>query len=81
VISPYAKAGYVSHDQHEVASTLHLIEAVFGLPSLGGADARADQFGDMFDFSQPPLTFRKIPTHLHAADFLRQRASSTLPDY
>ncbi|MBV8066330.1 MAG: hypothetical protein JO113_00025, partial [Candidatus Eremiobacteraeota bacterium] len=55
VISPYAKAGYLSHQQHEVASTLHLIEAVFNVPSLGGADARADSFGGMFDFSQVPL--------------------------
>lgn len=80
VISPYAKAGYVSHTQHEIASTLHLIEAVFGLPSLGGADARADAFNDMFDFSQPALHFRKIPTRLHADDFERQAPSSRAPD-
>ena len=58
VLSPYAKPGYVSHKRHEIASTLHFIEAVFGLPSLNGADARSDQFGDMFDFSQTPLQFR-----------------------
>lgn len=80
VISPYAKAGYVSHQPHEIASTLHLIEAVFGLPALGGADTRADQFGDMFDFSQTPLTFRKIPTHLQPQDFLRQQPSFKAPD-
>jgi len=81
VLSPYAKAGYVSHKRHEIASTLHLIEAVFGLPSLGGADARADQFGDMLDFSQTPLTFHKIPTRLQPQDFLHQAPSSTPPDY
>jgi len=80
VISPFAKAGYVSHEQHEVASSLHLIEAVFGLPSLGGADARADTFGDMFDFSQAPLKFHKIPTRLHASDFTAQRPSNVPPD-
>lgn len=80
VISPYAKAGYVSHEQHEVASTLRLIEAVFGLPTLGGADARADAFGDMFDFSQAPLKFRKIPTRLHASDFIKQPPSNVPPD-
>jgi len=81
VISPYAKAGYVSHRQHEVASTLHLIEAVFGLQSLGGADARADAFGDMFDFSQSPIRFRPIPTRIHARDFARQPPSNEPPDY
>lgn len=81
VISPYAKAGYVSHAQHEVASTLRLIEEVFGLPTLGGADTRADAFGDMFDFSQAPLRFRKIPTRLQASDFVHQPVSSVAPDY
>lgn len=80
VISPYAKAGYVSHQQHEVASSLHLIEAVFGLPSLGEADVRADAFDDMFDFSQRPIKFRRIPTHLHATDFLHQAPSRKPPD-
>jgi phospholipase C len=80
VISPYAKAGYISHQQHEIASSLHLIEAVFGLPSLHGADARADTFGDMFDFSQPPLKFHKIPARLQATDFLRQKPSPRAPD-
>lgn len=60
VISPYAKRGYISHQQHEVASTLHLIENVFGLPSLGQADARTDGFDDMFDFTQAPRAFKPI---------------------
>ncbi|MGA8535248.1 MAG: alkaline phosphatase family protein [Candidatus Tumulicola sp.] len=80
VISPYAKAGYVSHTQHEIASALHLIEAVFGLRSLGGADVRADAFDDMFDFSQSPIKFRTIPTRLHAGDFQRQPRSPKAPD-
>jgi phospholipase C len=70
VISPYAKVGYISHQQHEIASTLHFIEDTFGLPSLGLADARADAFDDMFDFSQPPTPFQPIPTVLKGRDFL-----------
>ncbi len=80
VISPYAKTGYVSHAQHEIAGSLHLIEAIFGVHSLGGADARADAFGDMFDFSQAPIRFRRIPTRLHASDFVRQAPSRVPPD-
>jgi phospholipase C len=80
VISPYAKAGYVSHRQHEIASSLRLIEAVFGLRSLGGADQRADAFGDMFDFSQSPIRFRTIQTRLRESDFLHQAPSFEPPD-
>ena len=42
VISPYAKTGYVSHDQHEFGSILKFTEKAFGLGSLGTTDVRAD---------------------------------------
>ncbi|HEY1654231.1 MAG TPA: alkaline phosphatase family protein [Candidatus Tumulicola sp.] len=66
VISPYAKAHYISHRQHEIASTLRYIEQTFGLPFLGTgsgftyADQRADAFDDVFDYTQKPLKFKKI---------------------
>lgn len=80
VISPYAKAGYISHKRHEVASSLHLIEAVFGLRSLNGADARTDAFNDMFNFSQQPIKFRRIPTRFQAEYFVHQAPSKEPPD-
>jgi phospholipase C len=61
VVSPYAKAGYVSHVQHEFGSTLHFIESTFGLGSLHTTDARADDLSDMFDYSQTPIPFQPIP--------------------
>jgi phospholipase C len=69
VVSPYARPGYVSHVQHEAASVVKFIEDDFGLPSLGQADARADDLRDCFDFAQKPLTFHPIPAHLRASDF------------
>jgi phospholipase C len=66
IVSPYAKAGYISHQPHEIASTLHFIEQTFGLPPLGQgtknkwADQRADAFDDAFDFTQQPITFKPI---------------------
>jgi phospholipase C len=68
IVSPYAKAGYISHQQHEIASTLHFIEQTFDLPALGSnfnppvqlADQRADAFDDAFDFTQSPITFKPI---------------------
>ena len=68
IVSPYAKAGYISHKRHEIASTLHFIEQTFNLPFLGAtsspavklADQRADAFDDSFDFTQTPITFQPI---------------------
>jgi phospholipase C len=66
IVSPYAKHGYISHKQHEIASTLHFIEQTFNLPPLGGgtgikfADERADAFDDAFDFTKKPSAFKVI---------------------
>jgi phospholipase C len=60
IISPYAKAGYVSHVQHETASSLHFIENTFGLGNLGLADLRADAYQDVFNFSQRPRKGKPI---------------------
>lgn len=61
VISPYAKAGYVTHVQYETASVLRFMEDTFGLPTLSVSDARAnDPAGDALDYSQKPRTFKPI---------------------
>ena len=79
VISPYAKPGYISHSQHEIASTLHFIEQTFGLPPICHphctpttkyADERADAFDDMFDYSQEPLQYKKVAVKYDAHYFL-----------
>ena len=79
VISPYAKPGYISHNQHEIASTLHFIERTFGLPpichphcmpSTKYADERADAFDDIFDYSQRPLKYKKVAVKYDAHYFL-----------
>jgi phospholipase C len=80
VVSPYAKAGYVSHVQHEFGSVLKMTEEAFALPSLGAADARADDLSDCFDFTQLPRQFRPITTHVSSADFLAQPSDGIAPD-
>ncbi len=60
VISPYARTGYVSHVNHEFGSILKFVEETFGLPSLGTADARADDLMDCFDFSQSPTPYQPV---------------------
>ena len=80
VISPYAKAAYISHVTHDFGSILNFIEGTFGLSSLGYADARADDLSDCFDFTQTPITFQTINTTVGADFFLHDTRPITDPD-
>jgi phospholipase C len=80
VVSPYAKAGYISHVNHDFGSILNLVEKTFSLPSLGYADARADDLSDCFDFNQRPIPFKTIGAPLDAAHFLNDKSPRIDPD-
>jgi phospholipase C len=80
VVSPYAKAHHISHAQHDFGSILKFIETTFSLPSLGNADALADDFSDCFNFNQAPLLFQTIPATLNAQYFLNDKTPPTDPD-
>ncbi len=82
VVSPYAKAQYISTTphNHDFGSILKFIETTFGLPSLGYADAAADDFSDCFDFNQTPLQFQTIPSAQNAQYFLNDKTPPTDPD-
>jgi phospholipase C len=81
VVSPYAKAAYISHTPHDFGSILKFIEDTFSLPSLGYADANSlDDLSDCFNFSQTPLTFQTIQAPLGAEHFLNDRTPPTDPD-
>jgi phospholipase C len=81
IVSPYARAGYISHQEHEIAGNLKFIEETFGLPSLGGADVRADGFDDMFDYTQAPIPFQQIPTTHDASYFITHPSNQPGDDY
>ncbi len=80
VVSPYAKAQYISKQQHDFGSILKFIESRFGLPSLGYADGAADDLSDCFDFSQTPLPFQTIAAPLNAQYFLNDKRPPLDPD-
>jgi len=80
VVSAYAKAGYISHQQHDFGSMLKYIEENFNLPSLGYADAAADDFSDCFDYGQNPIPFQAIKAPLNADFFLHDTRPPTDPD-
>jgi phospholipase C len=56
VVSPYSRAGYVSHVPQEISSITRFIELVNDLPAMTRRDANATALLDLFDFSAPHLT-------------------------
>jgi phospholipase C len=80
VVSPYAKARYVSHKMHDFGSILRFIEENFYLTTLGYADSRADDLSDCFDFNQTPLKFQTIAAPLDAKHFIEDTTLPSDPD-
>jgi phospholipase C len=79
VVSPFAKQGYISHVTHDFGSILKFIEEVYHLPSLGYADALADNLSDCFDFHRHNR-FHQIRARYGAKYFLNDRRPPTDPD-
>ena len=84
VVSPYAKAAYISHVNHDFGSILKFVEKVYGLaeidPAVGYADSRSDDLSDCFDFNQTPLPFKTIAAPLNAQHFLDDTSPPEGPD-
>lgn len=80
IVSPKVKTQYISHVNHDFGSILKYIEQTYGLPSLGYADAPADDFSDCFDSTQPATKFRNINAPLGAEFFLNDKRTPTDPD-
>jgi phospholipase C len=84
ILSPYAKADYVSHTQYETASVLRFAEDLWGLGQLAKADKRANSPAkDSFDFNQSPRKFVPIAAPLPPKFFMHQGSGSSYfaPDY
>jgi phospholipase C len=79
VVSPFAKQAYVSHVTHDFGSILKFIEGVYNLPSLGYADALADDLSDCFDFHKHNR-FQKIAAPYDAKYFINDKTPPTDPD-
>lgn len=72
-ISPYAKNGYVAHEQYETSSVLRYIEDTFGLSPLAASDRRAaDPAREAFDYGRRPRAFKPIAGAKPAAYWIRQ---------
>ena len=75
VISPYVKAKYISHVNHNFGSILKFVEKNWGLGPVGAGNysdayADTDDFSDCFDFNQTPLKFGTIQAPQNREFFL-----------
>jgi phospholipase C len=55
IISPFAKAGYISHTQYEHTAVLKFVETRYNFQPLTARDASASNMLDSFNFNQQPL--------------------------
>jgi phospholipase C len=88
VVSPYAKAKYISHQVNDFGSILKFIEGNFGLshvapaasPAYADATTNTGDLSDCFNFNQTPLTFHPIAARLNAKYFVEDKSPPTDPD-
>lgn len=55
VLSPFAKAGYISHQLNSHVSLVRFCQKIFNLPPLNQRDGNSNAMSDCLDFSQRPL--------------------------
>jgi phospholipase C len=78
IVSPYARAGYISPTQYEFGSILKYIEGNWNLGSLGTTDSRATSILDCFNYGQKPIPFSPIPSSFGKSRFLREKPTNRL---
>ncbi|MGA7401604.1 MAG: alkaline phosphatase family protein [Candidatus Sulfotelmatobacter sp.] len=71
VVSAYSpRAGYINNLKYDFGSIVKAIEGIFGLGSLGFADARAtNDLHEFFDFHHTPSVYKTIPAPLAGSFF------------
>jgi phospholipase C len=80
VVSPYARAGYISHTQYEFGSILRFVEDNWNLGRLGTTDVRATSMVDVFNFNQQPRKFATVKAKYSRSYFESQPPSNVPPD-
>lgn len=80
IISPYAKAGYISKTTYQFGSILRYIENNWKLGSLKTTDSTSKSIIDCFNYKQSPIVFQPISSSLGPRYFLHERHSYVPPD-
>jgi phospholipase C len=78
IVSPYARRGYVAHEQFEFGSILRFIEDNWSLGRLGSSDVRASSIGSVFNLTQKPRAY--VPVKVaHSRSFFLSLPASNRP--
>jgi phospholipase C len=80
VLSPYAKADYVSHVVHDHTSILRLVQTKWNLGALTYRDANASNLLDTIDLTAPPAFLTPPPLSSSAWPANAIQVPPTLPD-
>jgi phospholipase C len=75
IVSPYAKAGYISKTDYEFGSILRYVEDNWDLGNLGTSDVRAKSIIDCFNYNQPPISFVPITSSKNEEYFIHRKPS------
>jgi len=75
IVSPYARAGYISKTNYVFGSILKYIEDNWNLGTLGTSDKNATSLIDSFNYLQTPIPFKPIPSNLSKEYFLHEKPS------
>ena len=78
IVSPYARAGYISPTDYEFGSILKYIENNWNLGSLGTSDQGATSIIGCFNYSQEPIKFKRFPSE-HSEEYFIRHKPSFLP--
>ncbi|MGC1379406.1 MAG: alkaline phosphatase family protein, partial [Candidatus Baltobacteraceae bacterium] len=78
VVSPYVPSNTISHTTYEFGSILRFVEDNWNLGRLGTTDQTTKSIANVFDFTQSPRKFQKIPSQYSKSYFLH-RPPSGLP--
>ncbi|HEY1975171.1 MAG TPA: alkaline phosphatase family protein [Candidatus Baltobacteraceae bacterium] len=76
IVSPYARRGYVAHEQFEFGSILRFIEDNWSLGRLGSSDVRANSIGSVFNFRQTPRRYVPVKVGHSRAFFISMPPSN-----
>jgi phospholipase C len=80
IISPYAKAGFISKTDYEFGSILKYVEDNWHLGSLGTTDKTSRSIADCFNYSQSPIPFTPIASARSKSYFLHRKGTYPPPD-
>ena len=80
IVSPYAKAGYISTTTYQFGSILHYIEDNWNLGYLNTTDKSSASLIDCFNYSQTPIPFQPIASSLGKSYFMHETHTYRAPD-